>query len=92
MLRVATAQRPGFACCIKNYLEVHVLAAVKLPEAVGFLPTILISHSERTREAKWDSSVLVDACKHHELHQLACSWVSLHVMLLCCTDMHQMMV
>ena len=35
---------------------------------VGFLPTIRISHNDRTKEAKWDSKVLVEACSRKVLN------------------------
>ena len=38
------------------------LVAVGLLVAVGFRPTIRMSHSDRTSDVKWDSSVLVEAC------------------------------
>ena len=39
---------------------------------VGFLPTIRISHNDRTKEAKWDSNVFVEACMQQEGRQ--CWW------------------
>ena len=44
------------------YSTLHDLAAIKLPDVVGFRPTIRINHSDNTSEVKWDSSVLVEAC------------------------------
>lgn len=52
---------PGSICVFQDL----ALAAVGLLVAVGFRPTIRMSHSDRTSDVKWDSSVLVEACKHN---------------------------
>ena len=64
--KLKKAFQSGFAQCEHSMFRlcVQALAAVGLVGAVGFRPTIRISHSDRTSEAKWDSSVLVDACRH----------------------------
>ena len=55
------------------WLRSHDLAAVRLPDVVGFRPTIRINQSDSTSEAKWDSSVLVEACSSNIKHTQPCT-------------------
>ena len=48
-----------------NHKLIYPLADAGMLLGLGFLPTIRISHSDSTREAKWDNRVFVEACNVH---------------------------
>ena len=56
-------------CCglfEENCFDYDLVGEGGMRLGLGLLPTIRMSQSDCTREAKWDSRVLVEACIQHK--------------------------